>query len=123
MIGHRIAYAYSGNSDPKLAHNANDLVRSATLNKEVQDGKSVQYGYDRVGNPTSIRYPNQRLVEREFDLLNRISRVKQGNDIVSYCQMLWMRRFCSVSWVHNQATCSSLPSTNFIPDKTFKISS
>ena len=41
----------------------------------------------------------------------------------SYCQMLWMRRFCSVSWVHNQATCSSLPSTNFIPDKTFKISS
>jgi len=88
MIGHRTAYTYSGNSDQKLAYNANDLVRSATLNKEVQDGKSVQYGYDRVGNPTSIRYPNQRLVEREFDLLNRISRVKQGNDIVSTMEFL-----------------------------------
>ena len=52
MIGHRIAYAYSGNSDPKLAHNANDLVRSATLIEEVQDGKSVQYGYDALGNTT-----------------------------------------------------------------------
>ena len=51
------------------------VLKTSTI---IQDGKSVQYGYDRVGNPTSIRYPNQRLVEREFDLLNRISRVKQG---------------------------------------------
>ena len=26
MIGHRIAYAYSGNSDPKLAHNLTIMV-------------------------------------------------------------------------------------------------
>ena len=83
-----IAYAYSGDPYQKLVYNANDLARSATLIEEVQDGKSVQYGYDRVGNPTSIRYPNQRLVEREFDLLNRISRVKQGNDIVSTMEFL-----------------------------------
>ena len=61
-----IAYAYSGDPYQKLVYNANDLARSATLIEEVQDGKSVQYGYDRVGNPTSIRYPNQRITYNIF---------------------------------------------------------
>ena len=61
------------------------VLKTSTI---IQDGKSVQYGYDRVGNPTSIRYPNSRLVEREFDLLNRVSRVKQGSDVISTMEFL-----------------------------------
>ena len=93
MISNTVEYLYDGLS--RLTKGTNDVSvverrydSLSRLIEEVQDGKSVQYGYDRVGNPTSIRYPNQRLVEREFDLLNRISRVKQGNDIVSTMEFL-----------------------------------
>ena len=75
-----------GTNDTSIVERRYDSL--SRLIEEVQDGKSVQYGYDKVGNTTSIRYPNSRLVEREFDLLNRISRVKQGNDIVSTMEFL-----------------------------------
>ena len=87
------SYIYDGLS--RLTKGTNDVSvverrydSLSRLIEEIQDGKSVQYGYDRVGNSTSIRYPNSRLVEREFDLLNRISRVKQGSDIVSTMEFL-----------------------------------
>ena len=87
------SYVYDGLSRLTKGTNDTSMVERrydslSRLIEEVQDGKSVQYGYDRVGNSTSIRYPNQRLVEREFDLLNRISRVKQGSDIVSTMEFL-----------------------------------
>ena len=75
-----------GTNDVSVVERRYDSL--SRLIEEVQDGKSVQYGYDKVGNPTSIRYPNQRLVEREFDLLNRISRVKQGSDVISTMEFL-----------------------------------
>ena len=75
-----------GTNDVSVVERRYDSL--SRLIEEVQDGKSVQYGYDRVGNPTSIRYPNQRLVEREFDLLNRVSRVKQGSDVISTMEFL-----------------------------------
>ena len=87
------SYVYDGLSRLTKGTNDTSVVERrydslSRLIEEVQDGKSVQYGYDRVGNSTSLRYPNSRLVEREFDLLNRISRVKQGNDIVSTMEFL-----------------------------------
>jgi RHS repeat-associated protein len=45
---------------------------------ENQNGKLIQYTYDKVNNLTSIQYPNQRIIEREFDVLNRINKIKQG---------------------------------------------
>jgi len=75
-----------GTNDVSVVERRYDSL--SRLIEEVQDGKSVQYGYDKVGNLTSIRYPNQRLIEREFDLLNRVSRVKQGSDIVSTMEFL-----------------------------------
>jgi len=75
-----------GTNDTSVVERKYDSL--SRLIEEVQDGKSVQYGYDKVGNLTSIRYPNSRLVEREFDLLNRISRVKQGSDVISTMEFL-----------------------------------
>ena len=75
-----------GTNDTSVVERRYDSL--SRLIEEVQDGKSVQYGYDKVGNPTSIRYPNSRLVEREFDLLNRVSRIKQGSDVISTMEFL-----------------------------------
>ena len=87
------SYIYDGLS--RLTKGTNDVSvverrydSLSRLIEEIQDGKSVQYGYDRVGNSTSIRYPNSRLVEREFDLLNRVSRIKQGSDVISTMEFL-----------------------------------
>ncbi|HPB56140.1 MAG TPA: hypothetical protein PLB68_09290, partial [Candidatus Aminicenantes bacterium] len=87
------SYVYDGLS--RLTKGTNDVSvverrydSLSRLIEEVQDGKSVQYGYDALGNTTRLVYPNQRVIEREFDLLNRISRVKQGSDIVSTMEFL-----------------------------------
>jgi RHS repeat-associated protein len=53
------------------------------LIEEVQNGKAIRYSFDKVNNRTSLQYPNQRTIDREFDLLNRISRIKQGDNTIS----------------------------------------
>ena len=87
------SYLYDGLSRLTKGTNDTSMVERrydslSRLIEEVQDGKSVQYGYDALGNTTRLVYPNQRVIEREFDLLNRISRVKQGSDIVSTMEFL-----------------------------------
>jgi RHS repeat-associated protein len=45
----------------------------------------IQYSYDGVGNLLKVRYPNQRIVEREFDVLNRLVRLKEGgSELISF---------------------------------------
>ena len=75
-----------GTNDVSVVERRYDSL--SRLIEEVQDGKSVQYGYDKVGNTTRLVYPNQRVIEREFDILNRISRVKQGSDVISTMEFL-----------------------------------
>ncbi len=52
---------------------------------ENQNGKLIQYSYDTIGNLRSIKYPNQRIIEREFDILNRLSAIKEnGNPLITF---------------------------------------
>jgi RHS repeat-associated protein len=55
---------------------------------ETQNGKLIQYTYDKVNNLTSIQYPNQRIIEREFDVLNRISKIKQGGTQIANMEFI-----------------------------------
>ena len=75
-----------GTNDVSVVERRYDSL--SRLIEEVQDGKSVQYWYDALGNTTRLVYPNQRVIEREFDLLNRVSRVKQGSDVISTMEFL-----------------------------------
>ncbi|MCX6580465.1 MAG: hypothetical protein NT166_09800 [Candidatus Aminicenantes bacterium] len=43
-----------------------------------QMGKLIEYTYDKVNNPLSVKYPNSRLIEREFDALSRIKKIREG---------------------------------------------
>jgi len=52
---------------------------------EIQNGKLIQYSYDGVGNLLKVRYPNQRIVEREFDVLNRLTSIKEnGSSLITF---------------------------------------
>ena len=75
MISNMIAYAYSGNPYKKLAYNANDLVRSATLNKEDLTA-TTQFTYDGNGNLTSVTDPLGRVTQFTYDGFDRIRSVK-----------------------------------------------
>ena len=55
---------------------------------ENQNGKFIQYTYDKVNNLTSIQYPNQRIIEREFDVLNRINKIKQGGTQIANMEFI-----------------------------------
>jgi RHS repeat-associated protein len=55
---------------------------------ESQNGKLVLYTYDKVNNLTSIQYPNQRIIEREFDVLNRINKIKQGGSQIASMEFI-----------------------------------
>ena len=59
------------------------------ITQESQMGKLIKYTYQNLTESKSvrqtIRYPNQRIIERDFDLLNRITKIKEGtNDLASY---------------------------------------
>jgi RHS repeat-associated protein len=59
------------------------------ITQETQMGKLIKYTYQNLTENKTVRqtiqYPNQRIIERDFDLLNRISKIKEGtNDLVSY---------------------------------------
>jgi RHS repeat-associated protein len=55
---------------------------------ENQNGKLINYTYDKVNNLTSIQYPNQRIIEREFDVLNRINKIKQGGTQIANMEFI-----------------------------------
>jgi RHS repeat-associated protein len=53
--------------------------RANRLKWEKQIGKLIEYTYDKVNNVKSIKYPNTRLIERDFDQLNRMNIIKEGS--------------------------------------------
>jgi hypothetical protein len=46
--------------------------RASRLEWEKRTGKLVEYTYDKLRNILSLKYPKNRLLERDFDHLNRI---------------------------------------------------
>ncbi|MCP4151800.1 MAG: hypothetical protein GY757_28915, partial [bacterium] len=54
-----------------------------SLTEEKQNGKLLKYTYDKVNNLKSIQYPNQRIIERDFDVLNRILKIKEGSNTIT----------------------------------------
>ncbi len=59
------------------------------ITQETQMGKLIKYTYQNLTDSKTVRqtiqYPNQRIIERDFDLLNRISKIREGNtDLTSY---------------------------------------
>ncbi|MCP4147393.1 MAG: RHS repeat protein, partial [bacterium] len=53
------------------------------LTEETQNGKLLKYTYDKMNNLKSIQYPNQRIIERDFDVLNRIWKIKEGSNTIA----------------------------------------
>jgi RHS repeat-associated protein len=52
------------------------------LTEEKQQGKVIGYTYSVVNNlrKMTMTYPNGRVIEKDFDLLDRVSKIKQGQD-------------------------------------------
>jgi len=42
-------------------------------------GTIAKYTFDKVNNVRSIKYPNTRLIERDYDQLNRINKITEGS--------------------------------------------
>jgi len=58
------------------------------LNRVIEDrqnGKLVNYTYSVVNNlrKMAMKYPNQRIVEKDFDILDRISKIRQGQEAIA----------------------------------------
>ncbi len=55
------------------------------ITEEKQNGKLINYTYSVVNNlrKMAMQYPNQRIVEKDFDILDRISRIKQGQEAIA----------------------------------------
>ncbi|MCX6580463.1 MAG: hypothetical protein NT166_09790 [Candidatus Aminicenantes bacterium] len=55
------------------------------LTQEKQNGKVVNYTYSVVNNlrKMTMQYPNQRIVEKDFDILDRISKIRQGQESIA----------------------------------------
>jgi RHS repeat-associated protein len=53
--------------------------------EEKQNGKVVAYSYGVVNNlrNMTMSYPNQRIIEKDFDILDRLSKLKQGQDKIA----------------------------------------
>ncbi len=52
---------------------------------ETQMGELVKYSYGVLNNlrTMTLQYPNQRILQRDFDILDRMSKIKQGQEVVS----------------------------------------
>ena len=55
------------------------------LTQEKQNGKIINYTYSVVNNlrKMTMQYPNQRIVEKDFDILDRISKIRQGQETIA----------------------------------------
>ena len=59
------------------------------LTEEEQMGKVIKYTYVKMMDKKSLRqtlqYPNNRIIERDFDVLNRISKIREADhDLAAY---------------------------------------
>jgi RHS repeat-associated protein len=53
--------------------------QASRLVLEKQAGKGIDYTYNTVSNLTDITYPNERKIKRDFDVLNRMRKISEGN--------------------------------------------
>ncbi|MFW9874330.1 MAG: hypothetical protein ACFFG0_14590, partial [Candidatus Thorarchaeota archaeon] len=53
--------------------------RASRLEWEKRAGKLVEYTYDKLSNILSLKFPNNRLIERDFDILNRMNLIKESD--------------------------------------------
>jgi RHS repeat-associated protein len=88
--GRRVNFAY--NSTGQLIE-MEDWTGTTTFSHDllgrlttVQDGNDnlVRYGYDPMGNQTSISYPNGTEVQHTFDALNRLTDIVIGQERTTY---------------------------------------
>jgi RHS repeat-associated protein len=85
-------FDYDGLNRLNYAENDNFVVefKFDPLNRvteEKQRGKLLNYTYSVVNNlrKMTMKYPNDRLIEKNFDLLDRLSNIKQGdNEIANF---------------------------------------
>jgi RHS repeat-associated protein len=85
-------FDYDGLNRLTYAENDNFVVefKFDPLNRvteEKQMGKLLNYTYNVVNNrrQLAMKYPNDRLIEKNFDILDRLSNIKQGdNEIADY---------------------------------------
>lgn len=86
-------FAYDGLSRVTAARDNDSLVtrRYDSLGRMISEtswiepgtapvppgGYTVGYGYDAAGNTTLITYPSGRAIAREYDALNRVSRIEE----------------------------------------------
>ncbi len=69
----RVNYAADNDSQLNFQYD-----RASRLDWEKRSGKLIDYTYDRLSNLRNIQYPNSRLIDREFDQLNRMNLIKEG---------------------------------------------
>jgi len=84
------SYLYDGLS--RLTHAENNYstidLKYDPLNRvieENQNGKIIAYTYGVENNlrKMTMKYPNQRIVERDFDILDRVSKIRQDQDKIA----------------------------------------
>ncbi|MCP4077658.1 MAG: RHS repeat protein, partial [Gammaproteobacteria bacterium] len=86
----RETYEYDGLSRVTKATDDDSEVlyqydHRSLLTGETQFNKLMNYTYDKLNNRVSHQFGNGRIIERSFDVLNRLSTIKQGTDeIASY---------------------------------------
>ncbi len=84
------SFGYDGLS--RLTHAENNYstvdLKYDPLNRvteENQNGKIVAYSYGVENNlrKMALKYPNQRIIERDFDILDRVSKLRQGQENIA----------------------------------------
>jgi YD repeat-containing protein len=71
----RLAAAVTG--DVAVERHFDSLSR---LLAEAQPNGTVQYAYDGAGNRTHVAYPGGQQIRKTYDVLNRVSEVREGQD-------------------------------------------
>lgn len=80
----QVTFTYDNNSNVTSMTDANGATTCTysfiagsdrLVSKTDPYGKTIQYGYDAVGNPTSVTYPDGKVVSYGYDELNRLTTV------------------------------------------------
>jgi RHS repeat-associated protein len=83
-------FDYDGLNRLTYAENDNFVVKFKfdplnRITEEEQRGKLLNYTYSVVNNlrQMTMKYPNDRLIEKNFDILDRLSNIKQGDNAIA----------------------------------------
>jgi YD repeat-containing protein len=73
-LNHLVAGVASGTT---IARRYDSLSR---VLEESQTGRTIRYGYDSAGNRTHLTYPSGQEVHKTYDVLKRVSEVRDGDN-------------------------------------------